>query len=112
MAPALFTSLIVGTQYAGAPALIRLYGVAALSNALLSLWIAYFVGRGWMRVGAVIAAGVTAELVLLLAVARDAAAMVQVVLWVSLATHAATVALYAIARWRRVPAGSVRGPAS
>ena len=112
VAPALFTSLIVGTQYAGAPALIRLYGVAALSNALLSLWIAYFVGRGWMRVGAVIAAGVTAELVLLLAVARDAAAMVQVVLWVSLATHAATVALYAIARWRRVPAGSLPGSAS
>ena len=56
----------MGHQYEGAAPLIRLYGIAALSNSLLSLWIAYFVGRGWMLIGTVIALAVVAELVLLL----------------------------------------------
>jgi O-antigen/teichoic acid export membrane protein len=100
LAPGFFTQLIVGEQYDGAAPLIRLYGVAALSNALLSLWIAYFVGRGWMLIGGVIALAVLAELVLLLAVAQDAAAMVAVVLWVALATQAGAVVLYAVGRAR------------
>jgi len=106
VAPAFFTSLIVGPQYARAPALIAPYGVAALSNALLSLWIAYFVGRGWMRIGALIAAAVVVELALLLTVARDAATMVSVVLWVTLAAQAGVVAMYALARSRAAPTRS------
>lgn len=101
IAPAFLTHLIVGDQYEGAAALIPLYGVAALSNALLSLWIAYFVGRGWMRIGAVIAVAVAAELALLLAFARDAASLVTVVLAVALATQAGAIALYFVARGRR-----------
>ncbi|MGH2379158.1 MAG: hypothetical protein ACRDGT_11870, partial [Candidatus Limnocylindria bacterium] len=100
LAPTFFTGLIVGDQYDGAAPLIRLYGLAALSNALLSLWIAYFVGRGWMLIGTVIAVAVVAEIGLLLAVAHDAASMVTVVLSVALATQAGAIALYVVGRSR------------
>lgn len=105
VAPASITQIIVGDQYPGTQELVGPYGVAALSNALLSLWIAYFVGRGRMRIGAVIALAVVGELALLLVVARDAATMVRIVLGVALATQVAAIALYgsarsAAGRWR------------
>jgi O-antigen/teichoic acid export membrane protein len=104
VAPAFFTRLIVGDQYPGTPALIGAYGVAALSNALLSLWIAYFVGRGRMRIGALIAVAVASELALILLLVRDATTMVAIVLGVSLAMQAAAVAIYATGRARRAAA--------
>lgn len=100
VAPALFTVLVVGGQYPQTVELVGPYGVAALSNALLSLWIAYFVGRGRMAIGALLALAVAAELALLLTVARDASGMVAVVLGVSLATQAAVIALFAVSRRR------------
>lgn len=103
LAPVFFTDLIVGHQYEGAAPLIRLYGIAALSNSLLSLWIAYFVGRGWMLIGTVIALAVVAELVLLLTVATDAASMVTVVLYVALATQLGAIGLYTLGRIRSGP---------
>jgi len=99
-APVFFTDLIVGEQYEGAAPLIRLYGLAALSNALLSLWIAYFVGRGWMLIGTVIALAVVVELALLLTVAHDAASMVTIVLYVAIATQVGAVVLYTLGRLR------------
>jgi O-antigen/teichoic acid export membrane protein len=101
VAPAFFTALVAGAQYPEAAALVPIYGIAALSNALLSLWVAYFVGRGHMAIGALLAVGVTAELVLLVTVARDAATMVRIVLAVALAMQAAAVAIYAVDRIRR-----------
>jgi O-antigen/teichoic acid export membrane protein len=100
VAPVFFTDLIVGEQYEGAAPLIRLYGLAALSNALLSLWIAYFVGRGSMLIGTVIALAVAVELALLLTVASDAASMVTIVLYVAVATQVGAVALYTLGRLR------------
>jgi O-antigen/teichoic acid export membrane protein len=100
-APAFFTAIIAGTQYPETAELAGLYGVAALSNALLSLWIAYFVGRGQMFIGALIAVAVLVELSLLIVAAHDAATMVRVVLGVSLAMQAAAVAIYVVGRVRR-----------
>ena len=91
IAPAFFTGIIVGSQYPGAVALAGRYGLAALSNSLLSIWIAYFVGRGETRIGLLLMVGVVAEASLLVLVARDADAMVNIVLGVSLAMQAATV---------------------
>jgi O-antigen/teichoic acid export membrane protein len=99
--PAPLTALIVGSQYPGTAAIVGPYGVAALSNALLSLWVAYFVGRGRMFIGALLAVAVAVELVLLVTVARDAAGMVRIVLGVSLAMQAAAIAIYAVDRARR-----------
>ena len=104
LAPGPFTALIVGSQYPATPAIVPLYGLAALSNALLSLWVAYFVGRGRMLVGALLAVAVAAELALIVAVARDAATMGRIVLGTSLAMQAAAVALYVAGRARPAPA--------
>src|SRR6185503_14662278 len=87
----LATSGIVALAYIVAPGflvpnIVGVYGIAALANALLNLWIAYFIGRGEMRVGLLLAVAVAAEVVLLLTTARDAFGMARVVLTVALAT--------------------------
>jgi O-antigen/teichoic acid export membrane protein len=94
VAPAFFTSLIVGAQYPQTASIAGPYGLAALGNALLSLWIAYFIGRGEMRVGFLLALGVVAELALLVLLARDAATMVRVVLGIAAAMQLAAVATF------------------
>lgn len=101
VAPEPLTAIVVGTQYPETPRLIGLYGLAALSNSLLSLWVAYFTGRGQMGFGALLAVGVVVELALLVLVAVDALAMVRVVLTVSLALQAAAIAVYLLERARR-----------
>jgi len=76
--------------------------VAALANALLNLWLSYFIGRGEMRVGLLLAVAVVAELVLLLTSATDPLGMARIVLAVALATQAAAVATFVV---RKVRAG-------
>src|SRR6266540_6747958 len=51
VAPELLVPIVVGSQYPDTAKIVGTYGIAALANALLSLWIAYFIGRGEMRVG-------------------------------------------------------------
>ncbi|MDQ6858196.1 MAG: hypothetical protein M3Z65_04295 [Chloroflexota bacterium] len=101
VAPDFFTGLVVGSQYPLAARLIGPYAVAALLNALLSLWIAHFIGRGEMRVGLLLALAVVAELALILATARDAEGLVHVVLGVAALTQLAAIATYGWARSRR-----------
>jgi O-antigen/teichoic acid export membrane protein len=103
IAPEPLTAIVVGTQYPETPGLIGLYGLAALSNALLSLWVAYFTGRGQMGFGALLAVGVVVEVALLVFVAADALAMVRTVLTVSLALQASAIAVYLLERARRSP---------
>lgn len=102
-APVPLTALIVGSQYEATASIVGLYGLAALSNALLSLWVAYFVGRGHMVIGALLAVALVTELVLVLTVASDAATMVRIVLGVSVAMQAAAIAIYVVDRVRRGP---------
>jgi hypothetical protein len=101
MRPALFTSIILGGQYPLAATLIGPYAVAALLNALLSLWIAHFIGRGEMGFGLLLAVAVAAELGGILSVGRDAATLVRVVLGVATATQGAALAMYWWSRMRR-----------
>ena len=98
VAPSFFVTLVVGPQYPGTAALAGRYGIAALANALLSIWIAYFVGRGAMRVGLLLALALVVEAVLLLAVARDALGMVTVVLVVALGTQVAAIVTFVLQR--------------
>ena len=93
-APALFTRLVVGDQYPLAAGLIGPYAVAALLNALLSLWIAHFIGRGEMRFGLLLAVAVAGELVAILATPHDAATLVRVVLAFAAVTQVAALATY------------------
>src|SRR5437879_345912 len=44
LAPVLVVGVVIGSQYPATAALIGPYGIAALANALLSLWINYFIG--------------------------------------------------------------------
>ncbi len=101
VAPGAIVPLVVGSQYPETVRVVGLYGLAALSNALLNLWIAYFIGRGEMRIGVVLALAVAVEVVLLLLTAADAVAMARVVLLVALATQTASVATFALIRARR-----------
>ena len=98
VAPAFFVNLVVGSQYPATVAVAPIYGVAALSNALLNQWISYFVGRGEMRVGLVLALAVVVEVVLLLTTATDAASVARIVLVVALATQAAAIATFFVER--------------
>src|SRR5207244_11821365 len=66
VAPGFFVGLIVGSQYPATVSVAPVYGIAALSNALLNLWISYFVGRGEMRVGVALALAGVAEVLLLM----------------------------------------------
>jgi O-antigen/teichoic acid export membrane protein len=103
VAPEPLTRLVVGDQYPLAASLIGPYAVAALLNALLSLWIAHFIGRGEMRFGVLLAVAVTGEIVAILAAPRDAASLVRVVLGVAAVTQAAALATYWWERRRRGP---------
>ena len=96
--PGTLVPIVVGTQYPETVRIVPLYGVAALANALLNLWIAYFIGRGEMRIGLLLALAVVAELVLLATTASDAVAMARVVLGVALATQVAAVVTFVLAR--------------
>ena len=86
--------LVVGAQYPATVDVVGIYGVAALLNALLNIWIAYFIGRGEMRIGLLLALAVAAEVVLLFTTAGDAVQMARVVLVVAVATQAASVATF------------------
>jgi O-antigen/teichoic acid export membrane protein len=101
VAPAFFVGLIVGSQYPATASVAPIYGIAALSNALLNLWISYFVGRGEMRVGLVLALAVAGEVTLLVSSARDAISVARVVLLVALATQAVAVVTFLIQRSRQ-----------
>jgi O-antigen/teichoic acid export membrane protein len=98
VAPAFFVGLIVGSQYPATVSVAPLYGIAALSNALLNLWISYFVGRGEMRVGFVLALAVVAEAVLLVTTATDAVSVARLVLLVALATQAVAIVTFLVER--------------
>ena len=99
--PGFLVPIVVGGQYPNTVHIVPIYGVAALANALLNLWIAYFIGRGEMRVGILLALAVVAELVLLVTTVTDAVSMARVVLVVALATQAASVATFVLVRRRR-----------
>ena len=96
--PETLVPIVVGSQYPETAKIVPVYGLAALANALLNLWIAYFIGRGEMRIGLLLALAVVVELVLLVATASDAVTMARVVLGVALATQAASVATFVLAR--------------
>jgi O-antigen/teichoic acid export membrane protein len=98
--PQILVPLVVGAQYPETVKIVGIYGLAALANALLSLWIAYFIGRGEMRVGLLLALAVVAEIVLLLTTVTDAVAMARVVLIVALATQTAAIATFVLMRAR------------
>jgi O-antigen/teichoic acid export membrane protein len=97
-APTFFTAVVVGDQYPLTPALIGPYALAALLNALLSLWIAHFIGRGEMRFGLLLALAVVAEVVLVAVTPHDATSLVHVVLAVAVAAQVAAVVTYT---WER-----------
>ncbi len=92
--PDVIVPIVVGSQYPDTAKIVGTYGVAALANALLSQWISYFIGRGEMRVGLLLAVAVVAEVTLLLTSATDPLAMARVVLVVALATQAAAIATF------------------
>ncbi len=98
VAPAFFVGLVIGSQYPATVAVAPVYGIAALSNAILNLWISYFVGRGEMRVGFILALAVVVEIALLLTAARDAASVARIVLVVALATQAVAIVAFFVER--------------
>jgi hypothetical protein len=93
--------LVAGSKYPLTAKIVGIYGLAALSNALLNLWIAYFIGRGEMRIGLLLALAVVVELALLLTTVSDAASMARIVLIVALATQLAAIATFVLVRSRR-----------
>jgi O-antigen/teichoic acid export membrane protein len=101
LAPEFVVPIVVGSQYPETAKIVGLYGVAALANALLNLWISYFIGRGEMRVGLLLALAVVAEIVLLLTTVTDGVSMARVVLVVALATQAAAIGTFVLTRARR-----------
>ena len=107
VAPGFLVPIVVGSQYPETVKVVGIYGIAGLANALLNLWIAYFIGRGEMRVGLLLAIAVVVEVVLLVTTATDAVSMARVVLTVALATQAAAIATFALTRTRRQGAGSI-----
>jgi len=98
VAPSFFVNLIVGSQYPATVGVAPIYGIAALSNALLNQWISYFVGRGEMRVGVILALAVVVEIALLLTAATDAASVARIVLGVALATQAVAIVTFFVER--------------
>ena len=98
VAPAFFVGLVVGSQYPATVAVAPIYGIAALANALLNLWISYFVGRGEMRVGFLLALAVVVEATLLLSTTTDAVSVARIVLVVALATQAVAIATFLVER--------------
>jgi O-antigen/teichoic acid export membrane protein len=102
LAPAFFTAIVVGAQYPLTATLIGPYAVAALLNALLSLWIAHFIGRGEMGFGLLLALAVAVEIALILVTPHDPGTLVRVVLGVAGGTQLAALATYWWERSRRV----------
>jgi len=100
VAPELLVPIVVGSQYPDTAKIVGTYGIAALANALLSLWIAYFIGRGEMRVGLLLAVAVVVELALLVTIVSDPLTMARVVLTVALGTQAAAVATFLVRKLR------------
>jgi O-antigen/teichoic acid export membrane protein len=98
--PDFLVPIVVGSQYPETAKIVGTYGVAALANALLNLWIAYFIGRGEMRVGLLLAVAVVVEVVLLLTSATDPLGMARIVLGVALATQIAAVTTFVALRRR------------
>ena len=98
--PEFLVPIVVGPKYPETAKIVGTYGVAALANALLNLWISYFIGRGEMRVGLLLAVAVVAEVALLLTNATDPLAMARIVLGVALATQAAAVATFVVRKAR------------
>jgi O-antigen/teichoic acid export membrane protein len=98
--PDFLVPIVVGSQYPETAKIVGTYGVAALANALLNLWIAYFIGRGEMRVGLLLAVAVVVEVVLLLTRATDPLGMARIVLGVALATQIAAVTTFVALRRR------------
>jgi len=98
VAPAFFVNLVVGSQYPATVGVAPIYGIAALSNALLNLWISYFVGRGEMRVGLILALAVIVEIALLLMTATDAVSVARIVLAVAVATQAVAIVTFFVER--------------
>ena len=101
LAPDFIVPIVVGSQYPETAKIVGIYGVAALANALLSLWIAYFIGRGEMRVGILLTLAVVVEVTLLLTTVTDGVSMARVVLMVALATQAAAIGTFVLSRARR-----------
>ena len=101
VAPEFLVPIVVGSQYPETAKIVGTYGVAALANALLNLWIAYFIGRGEMRVGLLLAVAVVAEIALLLRIATDPVGMARIVLVVALVTQGAAVATFLVRKARR-----------
>jgi O-antigen/teichoic acid export membrane protein len=108
VAPSFFVRIVVGDQYPATAAVAPVFGIAALSNALLNLWISYFVGRGEMRVGLLLAAAVVVEIALLLLTATDALSVARIVLGIALATQLAAVVTFAVERARGLGASAER----
>jgi O-antigen/teichoic acid export membrane protein len=100
LVPEFLVPIVVGSQYPETARIVGTYGMAALANAVLSLWISYFIGRGEMRVGILLAIGVVVELVLLLTTATDALTMARIVLVVALATQGAAIATFVVRKAR------------
>ncbi len=98
--PEFLVPIVVGSQYPETAKIVGTYGVAALANALLNLWISYFIGRGEMRVGLLLAVAVLAELALLLTSATDPLTMARIVLVVALATQGAAIATFVVRKAR------------
>ncbi len=98
--PELLVPIVVGSQYPETARIVGTYGVAALANALLNLWISYFIGRGEMRVGLLLAVAVVAEVALLLTKASDPLTMARIVLVVALATQGAAIATFVLRKAR------------
>jgi len=98
--PEVLVPIVVGSQYPETAKIVGTYGVAALANALLNLWISYFIGRGEMRVGLLLAVAVVAEVVLLLTKASDPLTMARIVLVVALATQGAAIATFVVRKAR------------
>jgi len=98
--PDFLVPIVVGSQYPETAKIVGTYGVAALANALLNLWISYFIGRGEMRVGLLLAVAVLAELALLLTKASDPLTMARIVLVVALATQGAAIATFVVRKAR------------
>lgn len=101
--PGLFAAIIVGPQYPRAAEVIPVYGLAALCNALLSIWNAYFIGRGRMRIGLLLGLALIVEVALLSTYAHDALTATLVVTGVAFATQLCAVATFAIDRLARRP---------
>ena len=98
--PELLVPIVVGSQYPETAKIVGTYGVAALANALLNLWISYFIGRGEMRVGLLLAVAVVAEIALLVTKASDPLTMARIVLVVALATQGAAIATFVLRKAR------------